>query len=149
MHFHFIYYPLYMIIMQVYPDSGRTSWFRSTSQLWMSLLTSIAHHDSSQWARSLSYHPSYERLRMARIDDCNILQSGHLVGNGLGGTHDSISIQNLRSHSFTCRSSQTMCHATKEHLACHDLRKIWVSGGTRYPTTLEDQCLRMSGHTSS
>jgi hypothetical protein len=31
--------------------------------------------------------------------------------------------------------------ATKEHLTCRDLRKNLVSKGTRYPTTLEDQCL--------
>jgi hypothetical protein len=34
-----------------------------------------------------------------------------------------------------------MCRMTKEHLAYHDLRKIRVSGGTWYPTTLEDQGL--------
>jgi hypothetical protein len=38
-----------------------------------------------------------------------------------------------------------MCHTTKEHLACRDVRKIRVSEGTRYPTTLEDQDLRMFG----
>jgi hypothetical protein len=41
-----------------------------------------------------------------------------------------------------------MCRVTKEHLACRGLTKIRVSGGTRYPTTLEDQGLRMSGQAS-
>jgi hypothetical protein len=48
---------------------------------------------------------SCERLRMVGLDDYSILQLGHLVGNRLGGTHDSISAQNLKSHDFTCRSS--------------------------------------------
>jgi hypothetical protein len=48
---------------------------------------------------------SCERLRMVELDDYSILQLGHLVGNRLGGMHDSISAQNLRSHDFTCRSS--------------------------------------------
>jgi hypothetical protein len=133
----------------VYPDSGRTSWLRLMSQLQTSLLTPVAHHDSGQWACRQSYHLSCERLRMARLDDCSILQPEHLVENRLGGTHDSISVQNLRSHNFACRSSQTMCRATKEHLACHDLRKIWVSGGTWYPTTLNDQGLQMSGQATT
>jgi hypothetical protein len=48
---------------------------------------------------------SCERLRMTGLDDCSIIQPGHLVENRLGGMHDLISIQNLRSHSFTCTSS--------------------------------------------
>jgi hypothetical protein len=36
-----------------------------------------------------------ERLRMAGLDDCSILQPGHLVESTLGGAHDSISVQNL------------------------------------------------------
>jgi hypothetical protein len=67
---------------------------------------------------------SCERLRIAGLDEYNILQPGHLVENRPGGMHDSISIQNLRLHSFTCRSSQATCHVTKEHLTCGDLRKI-------------------------
>jgi hypothetical protein len=42
-----------------------------------------------------------------------------------------------------------MCCATQEHLACHDLRKIRVSRGTQYPTTLEYQGLQMSGQTDT
>jgi hypothetical protein len=38
---------------------------------------------------------SCERLRMAGLDDYNTLQPGHLVRSKLGGTHDSISVQNL------------------------------------------------------
>jgi hypothetical protein len=76
---------------------------------------------------------SCERLRMAGLDDCSILQPGHLVGNRLGGTHNSINVHNLRSHGFACTSSQAMSHATKEHLAWRDLRETRVSGGTRYP----------------
>jgi hypothetical protein len=86
---------------------------------------------------------------MARLDDYSILQPGHLVRNRMGGILDLISIPNLRLHSFACRSSQAMCRASKEHLAYCDLRKIQVSGGTRYPTTLEDQGLRMSGQAST
>jgi hypothetical protein len=79
---------------------------------------------------------SYERLHMAGLVDCSILQPGHLVRNILGGMHDSISVQNLRSHGFTCMSNQAMSHATKEHLAWHDLRQTRVSRGTRYPCSL-------------
>jgi hypothetical protein len=86
---------------------------------------------------------------MAGLDDYNILQPGHLVRNRLGGMHDLISVQNLRSHSFTCGSSLAMCRVTKEHLACLSLRQTHVSGRTRYPTTLEDQGLRMSGQVST
>jgi hypothetical protein len=76
---------------------------------------------------------SYEGLRMAKLDDCNILLPGHLVRNRPGGVHDLISVQNLRSHGFACMSSQAMCHVTKEHLAWHDLRESQVSSGTQYP----------------
>jgi hypothetical protein len=38
---------------------------------------------------------SCERVCMARLDEDNILPLGHLVRSRLGGTHDSISIQNL------------------------------------------------------
>jgi hypothetical protein len=82
-----------------------------------------------------------ERLCMARLDDSSILQPEHLVWNRLRGTHDSISIQTLRSHSYACGSSHAMYHVTKEHLAWHDLRKTQASRGTRYPTILEDQGL--------
>jgi hypothetical protein len=60
---------------------------------------------------------------MAGLDDCSILQSGHLVRNRLAGTYDSISVPNLRSHVFTCTSSQALSNVTKEHLAWHDLRE--------------------------
>jgi hypothetical protein len=48
---------------------------------------------------------SCERFHMAGLDDCSIIHPGHLVENRLGGTHDSVNIQNLRSHGFTCTSS--------------------------------------------
>jgi hypothetical protein len=76
---------------------------------------------------------SCETLCTIRQDDCSILQLGYLVGSRLGGTHDSISVQNLSSHGFTCTSSEAMSHATKEHLARHDLRQTRVSRGTWYP----------------
>jgi hypothetical protein len=66
---------------------------------------------------------SYERLHMVGLDDCSILQPRHLVRSRLGGTHDSISVQNLRSHGFECMSSQAMSRATKERLAYYDLRQ--------------------------
>jgi hypothetical protein len=89
----------------IYPDFGRTSRLRSMSQLQMSLLTPVAHHDSGQWVCPQSYHLSCERLHMAGLDNCSILQLKHLVKNRLGETHDSISVQKLRSHSFACKSS--------------------------------------------
>jgi hypothetical protein len=67
---------------------------------------------------------------MAGLDDYSILQPEQLVGSRLGGTHDSINVQNLSLVGFTCMSSQDKSHATKEHLARHDPRKIQVSGGT-------------------
>jgi hypothetical protein len=76
---------------------------------------------------------SCERLRMTGLDECSILQPEHLVKNRLEGTHDSINVQNLRSHGFACTSSQAMSHMTKEHLAWRDLRETRVSEGTRYP----------------
>jgi hypothetical protein len=57
----------------IYPDSGRPSRLRSTSQLRTYLLTPVAHHSFSQWARRLSYHLSCEKLHMAGLDDCSIL----------------------------------------------------------------------------
>jgi hypothetical protein len=65
-----------------------------------------------------------ERLYMAGLDDCSILQPGYLVKNRMGGMHDSISAQNIRSHSFACMSSEDMSRTTKEHLAWHDLRAL-------------------------
>jgi hypothetical protein len=64
-------------------------------------------------SKLVQQHPylSYERLRMAGLDDCNILQSGHLV---LVDAHDSISM-------------------TNEHLAQLDLSDTRVSRRTRYP----------------
>jgi hypothetical protein len=76
---------------------------------------------------------SCQTLRMARLDDYNILQPEHLVENRLGWAHDLISVQNLISHGFACTSSQAMSRVTKEHLAWHDLGETRVYGGTRYP----------------
>jgi hypothetical protein len=76
---------------------------------------------------------SCERLHIAGLDDCSILQPRHLVGSRLGGTHDLINNQNLSSHGFTCTSSQAMSRVIKEHLAWRDLRQIRVSKRTRYP----------------
>jgi hypothetical protein len=59
------------------------------------LLTPVAHHDSGRWACRMSYHLSCERLHMVGLDDCSILQPRHLVRRRLGGTYDSISVQNL------------------------------------------------------
>jgi hypothetical protein len=64
---------------------------------------------------------------MAGLDDCNILQPRHIVGSRLGGTHDSINVQNLSSNGFVCSSNQAMSRATKDHFAWRDLRilSIW------------------------
>jgi hypothetical protein len=76
---------------------------------------------------------SCERLRMARLDDCSILQPGHLVESRLGGMHNSFSIQNL-SISWLCMlKCQAMCRTTNEHYVCLDLREARVSRRTRYP----------------
>jgi hypothetical protein len=66
---------------------------------------------------------SCERLCKAGLDDCSILQHGHLVRRKLGVTHDSINVRNLSLQGFACMSSQAMSRATKEHLAWHDLRQ--------------------------
>jgi hypothetical protein len=132
---------LYILTLVVLPDFSYTTRFWSMSRLWLHIMA-----PTNECAACLT--TSDVRLHMAGLDDCNILQPRHLVQSRLGGTHDSISIQNLRSHSFTCRSSQAMSRATKENLVWRDLRQTRVSGGTWYPTTLEDQCLRMSGQTS-
>jgi hypothetical protein len=52
-------------------------------------------------------------LRLAGLDDCNILHLEHLDGNILERMHDSINVQNLRLHGFACTSSQAMSHVTK------------------------------------
>jgi hypothetical protein len=43
---------------------------------------------------------SCETLCMAELDDCSILQPRNFIRNRPEGTHDSISVQNLRSHGF-------------------------------------------------
>jgi hypothetical protein len=62
--------------------------------------------------------------------------------------HDMISVQTLRSHSFACKGSSAMRLMTKEHLAWRNMRKTRAAGGTRCPTTLEDQGFRVSGQAS-
>jgi hypothetical protein len=117
----------------VYTDSGRTSRFQSTSWLRSYLLTLVVHHDSSWWACRMSYHLSCERIHMARLEYCNIIQPEYLVRRRLGGTHDLFSVQNLsisRLHMFKC---QAMCRTTNGHLAWLDLRETRVSRRTRYP----------------
>jgi hypothetical protein len=105
-HFHIIYYPLYMLIIWYlttpivcltparWYDSGCISWLRSHLPTPVDVTTSVTHHSSGRCACHMSYHLSYERLRMARLDDYIILQPGHLVGSRLGGTHDSFSVWN-------------------------------------------------------
>jgi hypothetical protein len=111
----------------VYPDSGRTSW------LWSYLLTLVAHHDFNWWACHMSYHLNCERLCMAGLDDCNILQFKYFVRSRLGGMHDSINIQNLSISRFRMFKCQAMCRSTDRHLAWLDVRETQVSRRTRYP----------------
>jgi hypothetical protein len=120
--------------LAVYPDSIRPSRLRSTSQLRTYLVTLVTRHDAGRWVCRLSYHLSCERLCMAGLDDCSILQPRHLVGNRLGGTYDLINVQNFKSYSFTCGSCQDMSYTTR---------------GTRYPTNLKDQGLWMSGQANT
>jgi hypothetical protein len=49
------------------------------------------------WFELVQQHlyPSCERFHMAGLDDYSILQPEHLVKSRLGGTHDSINVQNL------------------------------------------------------
>jgi hypothetical protein len=98
----------------VYPDSGRTSRFCSTSWLWSYLLTSVTHHDSGRWACRMCYHLSCERLRMAGLDECNILQPGHLVWSRLGGTHDSFIVWNISISQLCMFKCLAMCRMTND-----------------------------------
>jgi hypothetical protein len=152
--FYIIYYPLYMLIMQAHLDSGDTSWLWSHFWAPVDIMTPAVSldFDCASLLRSMStppiLPPQLWNILHGRARWLQHLIAGHLVRNRLGGTHNLFSVQNLKLHSFTCRSSQARCHATKEHLACRGLRPTWVSRGTRYPTILEDQGLRMSGQTS-
>jgi hypothetical protein len=98
----------------VYPDSGRPSWFWSTSRLWSYPLASVTHHSSGRWACCMSYHLSCEGLHMAELDDCSILQPGHLVKSKLGGTHDLFIIRNLSISRLCMFKCQAMCRATND-----------------------------------
>jgi hypothetical protein len=117
----------------VYLDSGDTSRLWLTSRLRSYLMNSVAHHGSNGWAGRMPYHLSCERLCMTGLDDCDILQPGHLVESKLGGMHDSFSIQNLSISRLRMFKCQVMCRATDGHLAWLDLRETWVSRRTRYP----------------
>jgi hypothetical protein len=64
------------------PNSGRISRLQLHFPTPVDVMTPVTHH-------------SCERLPMGGLADCSILQSRHLVGSRLGGTHDSISIPNL------------------------------------------------------
>jgi hypothetical protein len=96
----------------------------------------------------MSYHLSYERLCMAGLDDCNILQLEHLVWSRLGETQDSFNIWNLSILWLCMFKCQAMCHVTDRHLAQLDLRETRVSRRTQYPTTQVDQGLWMSAQVS-
>jgi hypothetical protein len=54
---------------------------------------------------------------MDRLDECNILWLGHLVGSRLRGMHDSINIQNLSISRLRMFKSQAMFRMINEHLA--------------------------------
>jgi hypothetical protein len=115
----------------IYSDSDHTSRLWLMSRLRSFLLTLVVHHGSIRWAGRMCSHLSYERLHMVELDDCNILQPGHLVRSRLGGVHDSFSVQNLiisRLRMFKC---QVMCHATGRHLAQLDLIETSISRRTR------------------
>jgi hypothetical protein len=71
----------------------------------------------------MSYYLSYERLHMAGLDDCSILQLGHLVRNRLGGMQNSFNVQNLGISWLRMFKSQARRRATNEHLAQFDLRE--------------------------
>jgi hypothetical protein len=120
----------------IYPNSGCTSQLRSTSWLLSYLLTPVTHHDSGRWACRMSCQLICERLHMAELDDCNILQLKHLVRSNLSRVHDLFSVQNLsisRLHMFKC---QAMYLTTNEHLSRLDLTETRVSRRTQYPCNL-------------
>jgi hypothetical protein len=124
------------------PNSGRKTrlqsyaWLWSMSQLQSYLLTPITHHGFGRWACRMSYHLSYERLRMVRLDECSILQARHLVESRLRGTHDSFSIWNLNISQLRMFKIQAMCRVTNEHLAQLDLRETRISKGLGTPCNL-------------
>jgi hypothetical protein len=89
-----------------------------------------------------------EKLRMAGLDDCSILQPGHLDGKRLGGMHDSISTQNsylTAPHARVVRPWAAWPKSTKPGV-------IWEK--PEYPqwlgthATQVDKGLRMSGQVS-
>jgi hypothetical protein len=96
----------------------------------------VAHHGSGRRAYRMSYQLICERLRMVELDDCSILQLGHLVGSRMSRAHDSISVRNLSISRLRMLKCQAMCRATNEHLARLDLRETRVSRRTRYPCNL-------------
>jgi hypothetical protein len=135
-------------------DSGRISRLRSSFPTLVDVTTSDVSPDSDRASRLRSMRvppilpPQLWKTSQGRARWLHHLTTRTVSQNRLGGTHDLISVQNLRSHSFACGSSQAMSRVTKGHLAWHDLRQTWVSRGTQYPRTLEVQSLRMSGQTS-
>jgi hypothetical protein len=60
---------------------------------------------------------------MARLDDYSILQPRYLVKADWEGHMTQPVFKTSVSHDFACTSSHAMSHATKEHLACRDLRE--------------------------
>jgi hypothetical protein len=114
------------------PNPCNTSRLRSTTWLWLYLLTLVAHHDSGRWADRISYHLICERLHMAGLDNYSILQPWHLVGSRLGGMRDLVSVRNLSISRLRLFKCQAMCRATNGHLAWLDLRETRVSRRTWY-----------------
>jgi hypothetical protein len=166
--FHIIYYPLYMLIMQVYhnsirmrdfgrmPDSGQKTWLRSYVRLQSHFptpvdvvyLTLVTHHGSSQWACHMYYHLSCERLHMTELDDCSILQPRHLVRSRLGGMHDSFNVWNINISWIRIFKSHAMCHVPCDQwtlsLAWFE-RNLSIQKDLVPPIIWVDQGLRMSG----
>jgi hypothetical protein len=52
--------------------------------------TSTMHHSYGCRAYRMSYRLVCERLCMVELDDCNILQLGHLIASRMSRAHDSL-----------------------------------------------------------
>jgi hypothetical protein len=61
--------------------------------------------------------------------------------------HDSISVQKIKLHSFTCESSQPMSRTTKEHLTYGDLMSY--PGSKKHRTKASIRVPRLFNHTHS
>jgi hypothetical protein len=137
--------PVVCPTLVIYPDSACTSRIRSMSWLQSYLLTLIMHHGSGRWACRMSYHLSYERLRMAG----RWLQ--HLIARTLyrkQTRRDAWLIQHSKPRHLMAS------HVQESGQVSHDQQTLSPAWSERNPTiqkdsvplvTWADQGLRLSG----